>query len=55
MAARFWWVMGQLWLVRARRAELRGRVAMMRAETRAGALKKKAEEFFQRIGGGDGC
>lgn len=41
--ARVWWFMGQIWLVRARRHELK-----------AFALKKKAEEFFRRIGGCDG-
>lgn len=43
MRARFWWVVGQLWLVRARRHELAAR-----------RLKVRAEEFFQRIGGDDG-
>ena len=47
MMARLWWFLGQLWLVRARRSEMK-----------AGRLKKKAEEFFRRIvveaGGDDG-
>jgi hypothetical protein len=38
LMARLWWFLGQACLVRARRHELR-----------AGVLKKKAEEFFQRI------
>lgn len=37
--ARLFWALGQFCLVRARRAELR-----------AMRLKKKAEEFFQRMG-----
>ena len=47
MAARLWWVLGSLWLVRARRRELK-----------AMRLKKKAEEFFQRArncAGGAAC
>jgi hypothetical protein len=39
MRARLFWFLGQVWLVRARRAEL----SAMR-------FKKKAEEFFQRMG-----
>ncbi|MDN5789034.1 hypothetical protein [Pseudorhodobacter sp.] len=54
---RFWWVMGQLWLIRARRCELRALrcddlargLAQFKAAER---LKKKAEEFFRRIGSG---
>jgi len=56
--ARVWWALGQVCLVRARRAELRAMasndILVTLAEFKAAnGWKKKAEEFFQRIGGSD--
>lgn len=47
LRARWWHFWGQVWLIRARRHELRARRVLAVADR----LKKKAEEFFQRMGG----